>query len=287
MRPSSRGSLLGFFLLTYGLAWVFFVPVAATANPITPLQGVLVTLGAYTPSVVALWLTWRAEGAAGLRGLLDRNLRVQVPARWYVLAATYEVAIRLAAALILRLATGAWPTFGTTSWLVIPFAIAISTPFQAGEELGWRAYALPRLAARVGLGGAGIVLGVIWALWHLPLFFVRGADTYHQSFFVYALGVIAISVAMTWLYARAGSLLPVMLLHAGINNSKDIVPSGVADPSGPFVLRASPVGWITLALMWIAAAYFLATMPKSLPGDLKEADRAGDAVHDPQPALGS
>jgi hypothetical protein len=52
---------------------------------------------------------------------------------------------------------------------------------------GWRGYALPRLAERFGLGGASVVLGVLWATWHLPLFFFPGADTENQSFPVYLL----------------------------------------------------------------------------------------------------
>jgi len=98
----------------------------------------------------------------------------------------------------------------------------LSTPVQAGEEVGWRGYALPRLAERLGLPWASVALGVIWACWHLRLFFLfDGADTFGQSFPVYLLSVTALSVAMAWLYWRTGaSLLATMLLHAAVNNTK-------------------------------------------------------------------
>src|SRR5439155_7963149 len=134
--------------------------------------------------------------------LLGRILQGGVAARWYVLAAGYMAAIKLTAALVHRVTVGAWPRFGTESLVVIPFVIAVSTPVQAGEEIGWRGFALPRLAARLGLGGAAILLGVIWACWHLPLFFVRGADTCGQSFPLYLLSVTARSVAMAWLFGH-------------------------------------------------------------------------------------
>src|SRR5207245_3974942 len=121
---------------------------------------------------------------------------------------------------------GGWPRFGAEPWYGILAAIGLSTPFQAGEEIGWRGYALPRLATRFGLGRASVLLGLIWAAWHLPQFFIPEVDTYGQSFFVYALQVTALSVAMAWLYARTnGSMLLVMFLHSALTNSKVIVQS--------------------------------------------------------------
>jgi uncharacterized protein len=146
---------------------------------------------------------------------------------------------------------------------IIPVAIAFSTPVQAGEEIGWRGYALPRLAERIGLAPASMVLGLIWGCWHLPQFFIREADTYGQSFFLFVMQVTALSVAMAWLYARTnGSLLLTMLLHAAVNNSKDIVPSATPGATNTFGFHASLVAWLTVTVLWICAAYFLVQMPK-------------------------
>ena len=109
------------------------------------------------------------------------------------------------------------------------------------------------------------MLGVIWALWHLPTIFVRGADTHGQSFYVYIASVTAISVAMAWLYGRTGSLAPVMLMHAAVNNTKDIVPSAVPGASNSFAWNASPVGWIALTIAWACALVLLMRMPKAIP----------------------
>jgi hypothetical protein len=170
-------------------------------------------------------------------------------------------AIKLVAAVVHRLVLGAWPRFGGEAWYVMLAVIPISTIVQAGEELGWRGYALPRLAERLGLGSASLVLGAIWALWHLPLFYLAGADKFGQSFVPYLLQVTTLSVAMAWLYWRTHmSLLLVMLMHASVNNTKDIVPTVSRAAGNPFVTQAAPITWIGIVVMGIAAAYFLLRM---------------------------
>ena len=108
---------------------------------------------------------------------------------------------------------------------------------------------------------ASVILGVIWASWHLPLFFFPAADTLGQSFPLYVVQVTALSVAGAWLYWRTGgSLLLVMLLHAAVNNTKDIVPSAVPGATNPFALSTSLVAWLSATLLWIVAGYFLVGM---------------------------
>lgn len=264
--------LPGFFALTYLVAWTLWMAAAwASGSPESggPAHGALrmplFTLGAFAPGIVALWLTGRKEGRAGVMALLSRLLEWRVAVRWYVFAISYVIAIKLAVALVHRVATGAWPPFNDNPWYIVLGLVVTVTMFwgQAGEEIGWRGYALPRLASRFGLARASILLGVIWAAWHLPLFFIPATNMTGQSFPVYLLQVTALSVAITWLYAHTnGSLLLTMLMHAAINNTKDIVPSAVRPPTNPFSVSSSLVGWLGLGLLWICAAYFLVRMPK-------------------------
>lgn len=221
-------------------------------------------LGVFAPALVALALTERAEGRAATLALVRRVFEWRVGARWFVFAVVYMPAIKLSVALVHRVATGAWPRFGQEPWYLMAGAIMVSTWVQAGEEIGWRGYALPRLSARLGLAPASVILGIVWASWHLPLFFVPESSTFGQSFPLYLLQVTALSVAMAWLYWRTeGSLLLVMLLHAAVNNTKDIVPSADPGATNTFALSASLVAWLTVALLWIAAAYFLVRMRKT------------------------
>ena len=257
--------LLGFLLITFGLTWTAWLASASFADPdnagIFSVGGPVFLLGVFAPALVALALTARDEGREGVRRLVARIGRWQVDARLYAFAVGYMAATKLVAASIHRLVTGTWPVFGDTPVALMLGAILVSTWVQAGEELGWRGYLLPRLAKYMGLAAASVILGGIWASWHLPLFFMQQADTVGQSFPLYLLHVVPVSVAMAWLYWKSGgSLLLVMLMHASVNNTTGIVPVAVAGASDPFTFSASLIGWITVAVACFVALPLLFQM---------------------------
>lgn len=273
----SVASLLKFFLVTFAVTWACFLTVVrmsqGSAAPTLTGKG-LVLLGTFAPSLVAIALTGWEGGGAAVKALLGRMLQAPASAWWYLFAVSYMAAIKLSVAVVYRVGTGAWPRFGQESIAIILAAIVISTPFQSGEEIGWRGYALPRLATYMGFGAGSVVLGIIWALWHLPLFYVSWADTYHQSFPVWAAEVTALSVAIAWLYTHTkGSLLLTMLMHSAVNQTIGIVPSASAGAKHTFSLQASLVMWLTAGVAWIAGTYFLLRMPKA--EELREQTAAG------------
>lgn len=253
--------LFAYFSLVLTLTWALWLVAAGIEAPV--LRALVFNLGVFTPGIVALLFTLRQRGATGVSSLLKRLVQWEVGGRWYAFALLFMVSVKLLVALILRVSTGVWPVFGSEPFPLL-FAAAIGSTLiggQVGEELGWRGYALPRLARRLGLAPAAILLGVIWAAWHLPLFFIYVGDTVGQSFPYYLLQVTALSVAIAWLYMKSGcSLLLTMLLHAAINNTKDIVPSALPAPGNSWLLFATPVGWLTLLPLWLCAAFFLVQM---------------------------
>ncbi len=264
--------LAAFFLLTFIVSWTCFFGSAAVtpagASPAAGVGGAIYIVGVFAPALVALALTAHATGRRGTFALVRRMVQVPSGARWYLFALGYMLGIKLAAALVYRLVVGGWPAFGETPWYLLMLAIPFSTPVQSGEELGWRGYALPRLASRFGLAWASLGLGAFWALWHLPFFFIAGVDKTGQSFPMYMLGTMAISVAMAWLYWRTGgSLLVTMLMHAAVNNTTGVVPAATAGATDPFSLNASLVAWLTIGTMWIVATCCLWQMRGSTQGD--------------------
>ena len=261
-RNVGRIALVGFFLLTFAFTWTAWLTPAALGAPgnsgFFGLGGPVFLLGVFAPAVVALALTAYSEGRTGTARLLARIGRWRAGAHLYLFAIGYMAATKLVAALIHRVAMGAWPSFGDTPVPLMLGAILVSTWVQAGEEVGWRGYALPRLATHLGLGGASILLGVIWALWHLPLFFLQGSGSDGQSFPIYLIHVTALSVAMSWLYWKTeGSLLLVMLMHASVNNTTGIVPAAVPNAAAPMSFEGTIVAWGTVGVAWVVAALLL------------------------------
>jgi membrane protease YdiL (CAAX protease family) len=252
--------ILRFFGLTFAASWGCFV----WATRLTGIpQSILLLIGTITPSLVGLFLMRVEEGSSGVTRFFAERFTWAPSARWFAFAIGYFAVIKLTAAVLYRLIAGEWPRFGDEPWFIIAAAIVISTPVQAGEEIGWRGYALPRMARRMGLGPSSLLLGALWSVWHLPLFFLPGADKFGQSFPVYLLGTTAISVAIAWLYANTrGSVLMTMLMHSAVNQTTGIVPSTVPGATKVFALSPSLVAWLTVGLMSAVAVWCLARMPR-------------------------
>jgi membrane protease YdiL (CAAX protease family) len=267
------GRVLKFFALTFALSWGCFfaaralLPTAAGAVPL------LVFAGTMAPAIAALILAALDGGISLAKLPLKGLLRWRTDIRWYVFAMMYMAAIKFLAAIAYRGMEGRWPPVGWVGIGVVLVGIVFSTPFQAGEEIGWRGYALPQLAEKIGFGWGSVLLGVVWACWHLPLFFlaVPGNEEYGQSFPVWALGVTGLSVAMAWLYRETGgSLLLTMLMHAAVNNGPHFTLPVAANASGVFSISGATISWLTTAFLWVGAAYFLYRMR-----DCREANESG------------
>ena len=257
--------MVAFLLLTFVITWTVWIGLAIWApdgnRAIFAPGGAIFLLGVFAPGLVALGLTARNEGRAGVARLISGIGRWEAGAGWYLFAVSYMAVNRLLAALIHRIVIGTWPAFGDTPVIVMLGAILVSTWTQAGEELGWRAYALPRLARSLGLGGASVAIGVIWAVWHLPLFFIPDAGVTGQSFPIYLLSVTSLSVLLGWLYWKTGgSLLLVMLMHASVNNTMGIVPGAVPGATDPLSFNGSLIFWASTGISMVAAALLLPRM---------------------------
>ncbi len=145
-------------------------------------------------------------------------------AGWY-LAALSPLLIALLASLIILLfgGTTAAPTQPVALALIISFLIATFTG-ALGEELGWRGFLLPQLQARFSALIASLIVGVIWAFWHAPLWLLPGQGWDTIPYWAFAMYILGASVLMTWINNNSGgSLVLASLFHFSVNFGLSLV----------------------------------------------------------------
>jgi len=238
--------MVTFFVLAYALSWWPSILYALDLLP-----QLIVGFGPFLAALVVLAFT---RGKTGMGGLLRRMVRWRVGPRWYAVALLLPVGLTAVGAalnvFLLGARTPSSAELGGWSNLFVLFAILLLVPGLGGtwEEPGWRGYALPRLQTGHSALVASLILGVLWAFWHLPLMVVGEVNWSDLVL------VIAVSVVFTWVFNSAnGSVLIVMLMHA-MNNT---ISGSFFSPmfSGADSVSQS---WVLAALWWAVAILVVA-----------------------------
>ena len=114
-----------------------------------------------------------------------------------------------------------------------------------GEEIGWRGFLLPYLLQRYSPVTSSLIVGIIWAVWHLPNFLMPGYPHHGLPFSAFAFMTIAFSMLFTWLHLRTnGSLVVAVIFHAALN----LFSLGGVGPSKEYWLKAVVYGVIVLVV---------------------------------------
>ena len=277
-RPAATAPLrqaLRLGLLAFGITWPLWWTAALAergvfALPVPP--DLLFVLGGVGPSLAAVLLTALGSGRAGVRELLSRALRWRCAPAWYAAALLGPFALH-GVAMGLHVALGGQPPNVALLVAALPGVLASLVPVfllfgPLGEEFGWRGYALPRLQVRFGALVSSVALGLVWATWHLPLFFDPTQSYAQLSPPVYAASMIGLAVLFTWLYnGTGGSLLLVMLAHTVINASGGVWAAVADHGSDAYQLQLmTVVVWVAVAVVVAAnGARHLARRPRQVP----------------------
>lgn len=215
--------LLPFLLLVFGLAWSIFVLFILATDWVVSTFGALsgghplFILAVYAPAISALLLVSLRAGLAGTGRFLSRLFLWRASVWWYVFLILGFPAVSFVGAALKGNAMSA-PMFTEPLGALLP-AIGFMLVLGPVEELGWRGFALPILQRRFVPFWAGLVLGVIWAVWHLPAFLLSGTPQAAWGFMPFFAGSVACSVILTAFFNNArGSILLAMLFHFQMNN---------------------------------------------------------------------
>jgi len=228
------------FVGTFAMAALAFLA-PGIFGPAT-LSNPLVILGVYFPSLTSLLLTAWLEGGEGLRRIARRLHPLGFNPLWYLVILVGLPALAALAVLL----TGGTPTVPTLAGLGAMATSLLWDPGPIGEEFGWRGYALPRLLERFSPFTATVILGAIWATWHVPAFFLPGMPQSQLNLGIFYVGAITASMVMTWAaLGTGGSILVAVLIHLTFNHGGDQVGAGFNQTAIATVL-ASVAIWILL-----------------------------------------
>jgi membrane protease YdiL (CAAX protease family) len=276
---TARAFPLTYFVIAFAFTWFFWTLAALGARDLIPALPGLSVIGTFGPLVAAVIVTAQERGRAGVRSLLGRILQWRVAPIWYGVALLGPLVITLAAMMLEVVALGARPpglgamigelpsTLLTLLFNAVYFLIFVTL----GEEVGWRGYALPALQVRYGALLASLILGVLWGLWHLPVFFNPDTSYSRLPFLLFLVFIVPVAVLMTWLFnSTGGSVLMAMLFHAVLNTADElwkVLPEySVEPPTAAEAAAASAHYYLMVAIVpWVAAIVLvLACGPRNL-----------------------
>jgi membrane protease YdiL (CAAX protease family) len=261
----AAGSTRFFFLVALTLCWVgLLTPTLAALGILSGPPDAYMAgapLAVFSPTIAAVLAARREGGWPAVRAVMRGFRAWRVRPIWFVLALTLPALVYTAGRAVYALVPGSQDI----PWVFLPERpehIAGLFIVPIGEEIGWRGYALPRLLARHGAPRATVILGVLWALWHVPMFVSTGSS-------LGVVGVMVLFIAVgnpffTWFYRRTGgSLLLAVLLHFGVH--LDAPTHALPANAIPLYVVTAAYLAVAIALPWLDRRAFEGTTPEA-PG---------------------
>jgi len=246
IRAMGAKTLVPFLAISFGLTWgiaallVFFHDQVVALFGEISMTNPLFILAVYAPGIAGVLLVWWHYGLRGLGSFFRRLTLWRTAAPWWLfLIVGIPVLVYAGAAL-----NGTFnDPFPFSPWYLALSAMATALFIGPIEEFGWRGVALPLLQRRFAPFWSGLILGVIWATWHIPAFLIGGTPQSAWAFGPYFIGVVSISVILTPFFnAARGSLLIAALYHFQMMNP--IFPNAQPWDTLLFFLAAVVVVWL-------------------------------------------
>jgi membrane protease YdiL (CAAX protease family) len=223
MKPKNK-FLPGFFPIACIFTWTFQIPVVLDSQKIISLPfppQIFLLVSIFGPFVSAFFLTWREKKAAGIWQLCRKGFDFRFSWSVYLFVAVVPLLMTFFAFLI----TGGNKFNSDIFSLIGTFVIYFFLGGSFGEEFGWRGFALPRLLQNYNPLISTLILGVLWSIWHLPLFWLVGTSQFYTPIWLYFIYVTALAFQYTWVFLHTnGNIFACLLLHTFTNITVEIFP---------------------------------------------------------------
>ncbi len=224
--------LIWFYVLAFVLSWMGWAPMVAASQGVSffqhPAFHFLLILPAVGPALAAFLVQRNALGHARASAWFRSLWRWRANGLWLFVAMILPALLLLADDGIARaLGWSASAPMGQTTPAVALSALVVALLSNPWEEVGWRGFALPRLQSRYTAFTATLIVGTLWALWHVPLFFWADNPMSHYPFGVWFVSTVANAFVYTWLFnSTGGSVTAVAVYHVANNTYGPIIGSG-------------------------------------------------------------
>lgn len=235
-----------FFLLAFLITWAVWVPRALDIDWAVSVG----TFWTYAPAAAAIATALLIGGRLELQHLLSGLDSWRIGSNWYGVILLGPLALGLFVATVNLALGGSWGSglplvFSEPIPIILLLLVILTLTDGLGEELGWRGFALPRMLERTNAVAASLVLGIIWALWHIPLIGTDGSALEGTYLWVLIARLPATSILYTWVFQHTkGSVVAAAIFHGALNLFS-VAPPTPGDPLTPSV--------ITLVSHWVIA----------------------------------
>ena len=288
----ARHPLVSYFILAYVLAWVLWLPLVLSKGggiglipftipaKITSLLPLLIIIvGALGPALAAIIVSASVGGWTAVKQLLLRMVQVRAGLQWYIVALFVPLVAALAPVLLFggsEVFLRVFSPLGAASLLsyVIGTLIGMVVGSPIGEEPGWRGFALPRLQQSYGALRGSLILGPLWGLWHLPLFFTIWGAAYQSvgvllGLLLFVLAIMSYTIFFTWLFNNTrGSIFLAILAHSAIDSKAAFVlllfPQAMQAVENPATFGATTnlIALLIVTITWAVVAALIIGLTK-------------------------
>ncbi|MEV6276235.1 type II CAAX endopeptidase family protein [Nocardia sp. NPDC051832] len=216
--------IIVYFTLAFVLTWMWWIPAALIERGTLPLDLPWLALmipGGLGPLLAALICASTACGGTGIRPFLRRAFHWRATPRLYLLATAGMAAMVLGTLPIQLLAGATWDSAGALAGLAAlapMFAFTFLLGGGIDEEFGWHGYALPALQSLLPPWSANLLLGILWSLWHLPLWWNPAVAQHNLNYPLYLLSTTGFALVLGWLYNIShGNVMLIVTAHTFAN----------------------------------------------------------------------